>query len=258
MAKGFKQGGGSLPLNFKVIGNPQPETAKENTIWVDTDKINNYYFSATQPENMVDYDVWFPVGTSSTVAFSATKKNPVMVYPISAKQMVSGALVYKAAKSCQGGEWVDWWDGYLYNSGDEHIDITGGFLLAKAASGQASKSATSISLGSVTGGDHATRYANCYTDKPISLSGRKTLTLIYDSSQNGSTSYAVKVCIAKEKTLFSTCNSSNYESVLGSSSTTTGSNLELKYDISNIGDGDYFVGVYTRSNNINVHKLRVE
>lgn len=101
-------GGGGGGLNFKVIPNPQPSTAKENTIWVDTDRINNYYFSATQPEGMTEYDVWFPVGTSSTVAFSATKKNPIMVYPLSAKQYVSGALVDKTAKSWQGGEWVDW------------------------------------------------------------------------------------------------------------------------------------------------------
>lgn len=121
MAKGFKHGaGGANPLNFQVVGNPQPSTAKENTIWVDTDRINNYYFSATQPENMAEYDVWFPTGTSSTVAFSATKKNPIMVYPLSAKQYVSGAWVDKTAKSYQGGKWVDWvtvlFDGSNYAS----------------------------------------------------------------------------------------------------------------------------------------------
>jgi hypothetical protein len=48
MAKGFKQGaGGVSPLNFKVVGNPQPTNPKENTIWVDTDvKITGYQFSA--------------------------------------------------------------------------------------------------------------------------------------------------------------------------------------------------------------------
>lgn len=60
--------------------------------------------------------VWFPVGTSSPVAFSATKKNPVMVYPLSAKQHVSGAWVDKEAESYQGGEWHDWTT-YIYNLG---------------------------------------------------------------------------------------------------------------------------------------------
>ena len=107
MAKGFKHGG-SNPLNFKVICNPQPSTAKENTIWVDTDRINNYYFSATQPENMVEYDVWFPTGTSSTVEFNALKKHGIQVYPTSAKQYIGGAWVDKTSKSWQGGAWVDW------------------------------------------------------------------------------------------------------------------------------------------------------
>jgi hypothetical protein len=48
MAKGFKHGaGGANPLNFKVVGNPQPQNPKENTIWVDTDvDITTYHFSS--------------------------------------------------------------------------------------------------------------------------------------------------------------------------------------------------------------------
>lgn len=128
MAKGFKHGSGaSNPLNFKVICNPQPSTAKENTIWVNTERINNYYFSATQPENMVEYDVWFPIGTSSPVAFNALKKNGIQVYPISAKQYVGGAWVSKTAKIYQGGEWVEWWYGELFSYGKQYEKITGGW-----------------------------------------------------------------------------------------------------------------------------------
>ena len=43
-----------VELNFDVVCNPQPSNPAENTIWVDTDRINNYYFSATQPENMAE------------------------------------------------------------------------------------------------------------------------------------------------------------------------------------------------------------
>lgn len=120
-------GGGGGGLNFKVICNPQPSTAKENTIWVDTDRINNTHFSATQPENMADYDVWISTGTSSTVAFSATKKNPIMVYPTSAKQYIGGALVDKTAMSYKGGKWVEWWNGQLFSYGKHYEEITGGW-----------------------------------------------------------------------------------------------------------------------------------
>lgn len=60
--------------------------------------------------------VWISTGTSSPVPFNALKKNSVMVYPISAKQHVSGAWVDKEAESYQGGEWHDWTT-YIYNLG---------------------------------------------------------------------------------------------------------------------------------------------
>ena len=97
-----------VQLNFEVIGSTtQPENPTENMIWVDTDKINSYYFSATQPENVVDYDVWFLVSTSSSIAFSVTKDNVTMVYPIVAQQYINGAWIYRTAKSWQNGKWMD-------------------------------------------------------------------------------------------------------------------------------------------------------
>ena len=105
----FNMTGGGAPLNFKVVGNPQPTNPSENTIWLNTDvPIASWYFQAEQPKNMAHGDVWFLVGTSSTVEFNALKKNGIQVYPLSAKQMVSGALVDKTAKSYQNGGWVEW------------------------------------------------------------------------------------------------------------------------------------------------------
>lgn len=96
-------------LRFEVVGNPKPENPKANTIWVDTDvEITGWDFSAAEPANPVDGMVWFAVGTASTVAFNALKENSVMVYPLSAKQYVSGAWVNVTAKSYLDGEWVDW------------------------------------------------------------------------------------------------------------------------------------------------------
>ena len=128
MAKGFKHGaGGGAPLNFKVVGNPQPTNPKENTIWLNTNiDITSWYFSPTQPEDMKQGGVWFSTGTSSVVAFSATKKNPVMVYPLSANQYIDGALVAVTAQIYQDGEWVDWF-AYLYHLGDTCDDLTGGW-----------------------------------------------------------------------------------------------------------------------------------
>lgn len=116
-----------VELNFDVVpGLTQPGTAAENTIWVKAEKIGAWYFSATQPEGMVDYDVWFPVGTSSSVEFNALKKGGIQVYPLSAKQMVSGVLKDVTAKSYIGNEWVEWIQ-YLYNNGNTYDAITGGW-----------------------------------------------------------------------------------------------------------------------------------
>lgn len=110
MAKGFKHGagGGGAGLNFKIVGNPQPSDPAENTIWVDTDSITKWTFSATEPENPEEGMVWISVGHSSPVAFNALKKNNITVYPIFARQYVGGAYVDKTAQSYQNGEWNDW------------------------------------------------------------------------------------------------------------------------------------------------------
>lgn len=101
--------GGGGGLNFKVVGNPQPASPSENTIWLNTDApITGYEFSATEPAEPVEGMVWITIGATSPVAFSAQKKNSVMVYPLSAEQYVSGAWVDVTAKSYQNGAWVDW------------------------------------------------------------------------------------------------------------------------------------------------------
>lgn len=121
----FNMVAGGAAFNFKVVGNPQPESASDNTIWIDTDEMNGWVFSADEPEK-VDGLVCIAVGSASPVAFNALKKNGIMVYPLSAKQCVNGAWVTKTAKSWQGGKWVDWFP-YLYNRGDECTALTGGW-----------------------------------------------------------------------------------------------------------------------------------
>lgn len=124
-------GGGGAALNFKVVpGLTQPGTAAENTIWVKTEKIGAWYFSATQPEGLQEWDVWFQTGTESDMEFNALKKNGLQVYPMYAKQTVSGALVTVDAMSYQNGEWVNWWNGEMYNQGNEFEHITGGWDVA--------------------------------------------------------------------------------------------------------------------------------
>lgn len=125
-------GGGGTALNFRVVGGTtEPSNPKENMIWVNTSTtISSWVFSATQPSNPSNGMVWISTGTSSTVEFNALKKNGIHVYPISAKQYVSGAWVDKIAMSYQNGEWVDWVT-YLYKSSNQFSEITGGWACNK-------------------------------------------------------------------------------------------------------------------------------
>ena len=139
---------GSGALNFNVVGGlTQPAGPKENTIWVNTDqKITSWIFSAEAPAKPEEGIVWVTTGASSQVAFNALKKNTVMVYPISAKQYVSGAWVDVTVKSYHDGKWVDWIV-YLYNSGDECISVTGGWTAYKGGSSSSmTKNNDSITL----------------------------------------------------------------------------------------------------------------
>ena len=74
--------------------------------------------------------IWFATGNNSDVSFFTLKMDGREfdeVYPVSAKQYISDVWVNKIVKSYQNGKWVDWWDGTLYDSGNQLINITGGW-----------------------------------------------------------------------------------------------------------------------------------
>lgn len=161
--------GGGTSLNFNIVGNPQPETAKENTIWIDTDDATNWMFSATQPETAEDGMVWISTGNSSPVAFNALKKNGIIVYPISAKQYVSGAWVDKTAKSYQGGKWVDWIT-YALRSGVDEIGLE--VYQYKGASRSETAGADYIEFTTTTsGGTYNSSTYGRATSEPVDLTG---------------------------------------------------------------------------------------
>lgn len=124
-------GGGGTPLNFKIVAYATEEeliTAqpKENTIGVITNvPITGYKFSATEPEDMIEGEVWIKTGVDSDVAFDIVEG--IKTYPLFVKQYVSDIWVEKTAKTYQGGEWVDWWNGELFDNGKQYETVTGGW-----------------------------------------------------------------------------------------------------------------------------------
>jgi hypothetical protein len=103
--------GGGGGLNFRVIGGTSaPSNPKPNDVWVNTnEKITCYVFSSTTPIAPIEGMVWVTVGASSSAEMNILKKgNTIMLYPMSAKQYVSGAWVEVTAKTYLNGKWTDW------------------------------------------------------------------------------------------------------------------------------------------------------
>lgn len=103
------------------------DAPKENTIGIISDvEINGYRFSAIEPESMNEGEIWIKNGTESNVSFSIV--DGVTVYPISVKQYINSALVDVTAMSYQDDQWVKWWNGELYDTGNQYQGITGGWI----------------------------------------------------------------------------------------------------------------------------------
>lgn len=123
--------GASIEINYSVVGGvEEPAEPTENMIWVNTDQnITDWVFSKNEPKNLKEGMIWFATGDNSNVSFFTLRMDRREfdeVYPISAKQYVSGVWVNKAVKSYQDGKWVEWIR-HLFNNGDQCVDITGGW-----------------------------------------------------------------------------------------------------------------------------------
>ena len=106
-------------LNFKVVGGTtQPSSPSNNTIWVNTSTtITSWTFSVTQPTG-AEGMVWIKTEEFLVAEFNAIKENAIQVYPMSAKQYVSGSWVTKTAKSYINNAWTEWTTSmYIYKNG---------------------------------------------------------------------------------------------------------------------------------------------
>ena len=248
----FNMTGGGAPLNFKVVPNPQPDTAKENTIWVDTDRINNYYFSATQPEGMVDYDVWFPVGTSSTVEFNALKKGGIQVYPLSAQQMVSGVLKDVTAKSYQGGVWKEW---------IEVIDFDLTNWTKKNPYPSRSYTQGTYDLSSKTLKGSITKdyqHVVLVKNEKMNFQSANTLNMIYSISKNMSSNGAIFVKLSS-----SFSDPADKTCVVNQQITEQATNKEISIDVSSVNSSYYlWIGLVAWGNagtvNFEISKLHIK
>lgn len=162
-------------LNFEIVGGTsQPSNPTENMIWVNTSTtITSWVFSEEQPSNPSNGMIWVYIGESSNVRFNALKNNVIQICPHGIKQYVNGTWVDKTAKSYQNNEWVDWWNGELYDSGEKYETYTGGWYSRTVSSN------STVSFGSSSidfnYSDAEQAYAVAATNNKVDMSGYNTL-----------------------------------------------------------------------------------
>lgn len=234
-------GGGSGGVAFRVLGGTSaPSSPKENDIWVNTSAtITSYVFSATQPTGSSGM-VWISVGTSSAVEFNALKKDRLSVYPISAKQYISGKWTDKTAKTYKNSAWRDWWDGYLYDYGDKNESITGGWVGTSSA--QITFNSTNMSL-------YSSGNSKVYTKNKINLTEVKQIEFEGTLAVSSTPAYR-SLCVFGD-----TPSSNDYTNIVAYYNTAV-SNAKCQLDVSSLS-GSYPVGFAIRDDTTTVKSLKV-
>jgi hypothetical protein len=192
--------------------------------------------------------VWISTGTSSTAPFNALKKNGIMVYPVSAKQYISGAWVDKTAKSYQNGKWVNWYT-LLFDNGDQFTSLTGGWAI-RSSSGLTCTVGDTL-LFTVTG--TAARAGSIYTKNTINVSNFSTLEVDVKISSAASANNGFCVGLATGAGIKNTDELSRY--VTKTSSKTVGDQT-ISLDISGM-TGSYYVVFFADVTSASVSSVRL-
>lgn len=255
--EGFGTSGG---VNFKVVGGAtQPATARENTIWVNTDTtISGWVFSATEPTEPAAGMVWLQTGTYSNVEFNALRKNGIQVYPLAAKQYIDSAWVEKTAYSYQGGSWVSWLRReILYEPGNENNPVTGGWTYtSKGYSSDASIAGTpTITRGDTMLTAQMPNVSGAIIHPANKIDLTEYSTIVFDGIITGATAYA-SLCNLRVWSEFGAYSSDGY-----SASVTIQRNVdgEVSLDVSELS-GKFYIGfsLWTASPKIEMRSMKLQ
>lgn len=123
----FNFGSGGENFNFSVKQFAQfPLIEAENTIGVITTTMTEWKMQSDEPQNPAAGLVWIKLGIASTTPLSISRTKTAMMYPIGAKEWDGFEWINRDAKCWQNGSWRNWYT-YMYQGGEEFLDITGGW-----------------------------------------------------------------------------------------------------------------------------------
>ena len=254
-------GGGGVQLNFAVkrFGTEAELLAaspKKNTIGVISEvDINGYAFSSAQPADPVDGMVWFLTGTSSITAFNALKKNTLQVYPLSGKQYVDGAWNDVTVMIYQNGSWVSWWNGELFQDGDQFEAVTGGWeAMGFDLNGSWTKTAPTLEIGetmrvSLSRSSVGAFAGVAITRKKIDLTNWDTLTvftreLSISKACEYKSGFSIFVLNSNDNTKLLQDVAVANETIHTGTAAITKTDITTDLDVSTL-DGEYYVAIRT-------------
>lgn len=123
--------GSNIRINF-IEAPTQPAAARENTIWVKTDKVvPEWFLSPTRPENPKQGTVWVKTAEPGKATVDLLHRDHIIIN-VAETRIYNGTEWENAeAHIFQSGKWTEIssaWDGQLYISGDEYTAVTGGWI----------------------------------------------------------------------------------------------------------------------------------
>lgn len=227
-------------LNFKVVGGlTQPSDPAANTVWVNTNiKIPSWILSPTASAEVEEGAVWIRTGTAGKISFNALKKNGITIFPSACYQYSGGAWVSKSASIYQGEKWQDL-SVYLYDNGDEFVDVTGGWVATalRRASGSGAKAPTiAKENGKLVMTGNAQNGGVVHTANKIDLSGGAVLK--FDGALYPSATAGFWATLG----VWSEFGSTYQDNLAAYHDTTAEETGEITVDISALS-GEYYVGV---------------
>ena len=120
----------TLSIGFTVHGGTSaPEAAGEGEVWINTaTPISGWAYSSAEPVNPEEGKVWLIAGEG--IALDTLVNGNIAICPAGAKQYVGGVWTAVEGRINRGGEWAATEPPciYLYNNGDECVDVSGGFV----------------------------------------------------------------------------------------------------------------------------------
>ena len=267
-------GDGSVRANFSVVAYPTAEemtlsAPDNNTIGIVTEvDIMRTVVSPVRPSDPAEGTVWISIGDSGTNTLHALNAGGLefgTIFLQYAEQYVNGEWIVAKVMIYQNSEWKDWITYvYLYNSGDECVDITGGWTTKAIKWDSASEStakAPTLSKNetNMVMGQSGSKYCGfVHTVNKINISGCKTICfkgIMYNDSGGTNAIYFARFVLLSK---FGTYAGENHVARVNNNLSTETQTYCI--DLSGVTETEVYVAfqLYDKASHITVEKVWLE